>query len=275
VTLWNLVNPGYGPIALNEGVGYTFVNAEASALVARFTTPPTIARKALIDTLVGALKTAGVWSKLDALWLLAAADSQAARQNWIADQYNLTAVASPTFTADRGYTPDGASSYLRTGFNPSTASSPKFVQNSASLGFYSLTNSATASQNMGNSINVVLPRNSGNSTIRINNIGTSSSTADGLSTDSSGYFAGLRADGATERLRRNNGQRLSAAKASATVANSEFLICGRNSDGAGGITLSASVLQSAMGFIGSNLTDGESDSFHAATLTYLQAVGAA
>jgi hypothetical protein len=39
----------------------------------------------LIDALVGALKASAVWAKLDVLWVLAAADSQAARRNWIAD----------------------------------------------------------------------------------------------------------------------------------------------------------------------------------------------
>lgn len=256
------------------GGGYVFTNAEAEALVARFTTPPTNARKGLIDTLVGSIKTAGVWSKLDCLWLTAAADSQAARQNWLGDQYNLTPVSAPSFTPDRGYTPDGATSYLRTGFNPTTAVAPKFVQNSAGFGFWSLTNSTTPSQNMGNASCVILPRSSNNSIVRVNNLGTSTTGTDGLSTDSSGYFAALRSASNSERMRRNTAARLAGTTASSGPQNSEFILAGRNT-AAAGITPAFSVLQTAMGFIGGNLTDGESDAFYAAVLTYLQAVGAA
>ena len=45
---------------------YSFVNDEAAAFVERFAAPPTEARKALIDTLIGSLKTGGVWGKADA-----------------------------------------------------------------------------------------------------------------------------------------------------------------------------------------------------------------
>lgn len=128
-------------LASPEGVGVVY-SAEAAALFARFTTPPDPTRKLLIDSLIVSLKTAGVWPKLDALYLTAAADSQAARRNWVADQYNLTAVSSPTFLADRGYTGDGAASDLDTSFNATTAVSPKFTQNSASMALWSRTNLA-------------------------------------------------------------------------------------------------------------------------------------
>ena len=113
-----------------------------------FTTPPDPTRKALINTLVKSLKAAGVWTKLDALYLFAAADAQAARRNWIQDLYNATAVSSPTFAADRGYTGDGAAAYLDTGFNPSTASSPKLTQNSAHASAWDRTSRAADGTNI-------------------------------------------------------------------------------------------------------------------------------
>ncbi len=96
---------------------------EAAALLSRMTVTPSTARKQLIDALIATLVGAGIWAKLDALYLLAAHDAQAARLNWIADRYNLTAVNSPTFTTDRGYAGTGAAMYLDTGFNPATAAS--------------------------------------------------------------------------------------------------------------------------------------------------------
>ena len=138
---------GLGSVAtMGAGVSY---DAAATALFARFTTPPTSARKAVINTLIVALKDAGVWSKLDALYLFAAADSQAARQNWVQDLYNATAVSSPTFTADRGYNGDGSASYVDSGFNPTTAVTPKFVQNSAYFGLWSRTTTTFAGSSAG------------------------------------------------------------------------------------------------------------------------------
>jgi hypothetical protein len=269
-----MIGIGISP-SLNMGSGYSFVNAEAAALVARFTTQPTNARKALIDTFVGALKTAGVWTKLDALYVMAAHDSQAARQNWIADEYNLTPVASPTFTVDRGYQSDGSSSYLTTGFNPSTAPSPKFTQNSASFGFWSRTNIQSGTlTDMGNSNNVILARNlSDQALYRVNN-GIAASTANSVTT-SVGFFSALRANSSTERLRQNNAQINSTVVASSSTTNSPFTVCGRNSNTSGGYTVGYGGRQLPMSFFGANLTDGESDSFYTSSNTLLTAIGAA
>jgi hypothetical protein len=108
---------------LGAGVSY---DADASALFARFTTPADSTRKGHINTLIVALKAAGIWTKLDRLWIMAAADSQAAQRNWIADANNLTEVSSPTFTTDRGYQGNGTSSYVTGG---TYASLTKFTRN--------------------------------------------------------------------------------------------------------------------------------------------------
>lgn len=98
-----------GAAAFRDTPGY---DPAAVAFFARLTTQPTDARKGLYNTLIKDLKAASVWAKLDALYILAAADAQAARQNLVADAYNLTAVGSPAFTADRGYAGDAAGAYL-------------------------------------------------------------------------------------------------------------------------------------------------------------------
>lgn len=121
------------------GGGVAFL-PQSLALFARFTTPPTLTRMVQINTLIGSLISGGVWTKFDAFYMLAAADAQSSLLNWVSTSYNLTAVSSPTFAADRGYTGNGTTSYLDTGFNPTTAPSPKFTQNSAHLGLWSRTN---------------------------------------------------------------------------------------------------------------------------------------
>src|SRR5690606_35810663 len=99
------------------------------------TTPPTRARQLLINTTITNLIAAGLWPKLDVLYLLAAADEQAARLNWKnPGTFTCTAVNSPTFTADRGFAGDGSTSYLDTNFNISSASGRLYEQNSAHIG---------------------------------------------------------------------------------------------------------------------------------------------
>ena len=258
-------------VGYNLNMGYS---VEAQALFARFTTPPTAARKTLINDLIVSLKDAGVWSKLDALYVMAAADAQAARQNWVADQYNLTAVSSPTFTADRGYQGDGAASYLNMNFNPSTAGG-NFVQDNAGFGFWSLTNLASnTAQDIGNAANVTLTRSSTDGhIIRANNTGTASDFPATV-TDSRGYFYAGRASAAAERARRNTSQIGTNNVASTALSNSVFTCLGRNTATAPTVTVTYSTRQLAIVFAGANLTDGESDDAYAAFLSYLQAVGA-
>lgn len=131
---------------------YSFVNDEAAALVERFATPPTEARKALIDAFWSTPNIKPVMAKMDAFYMLAAADAQSSLLNWVSTSYNLTAVNSPAFVADRGYTGDGLTSYLSTNFNPTTAVSPKFTQNSGALFQWSRTdlpNGAAQSSDFG------------------------------------------------------------------------------------------------------------------------------
>lgn len=123
------------------GVAY---DADAAALFARMTTPPDATRKTACNVFVTGLKDAGLWPRGIGLWALSAHDAQAARRNWLADQYNLTAVNSPTFTTDRGYTGDGSSSRLSTGFNAFTAADPNFTVNSACFGIFIRTPASVA-----------------------------------------------------------------------------------------------------------------------------------
>jgi len=112
-----------------NGDGFT---PQALALFARMSPTPSPSRKVYINRLISSLVGAGVWSKLDMLQVYAA-DAQAnALLNWVSTSYNASAVSSPTFTADRGFTGNGSSSYLDTGYNASLASG--WTQNSHTFG---------------------------------------------------------------------------------------------------------------------------------------------
>jgi hypothetical protein len=113
--------------------------AETTTLTGAMSVFPTELRVGAINALIAWLKATHVFELLDGLWVLAAHDAQAARLNWVARTFDLTAINAPTFTIDRGYTGDGSTSYLTTAFNPTTAPSPKFVLDSATVGVWSRT----------------------------------------------------------------------------------------------------------------------------------------
>jgi hypothetical protein len=85
---------------------------ETLALFDRMAVRPDFDRRAAIDTLVSALLEYDLWGRLDGLYVFAAHTSQAALLNWRRDAANMTAVNSPTFTEDLGFTGDGVSSSL-------------------------------------------------------------------------------------------------------------------------------------------------------------------
>ncbi len=74
---------------------------------------------------------------LDALYIWATQSTSTranAKLNLVQNLYNLTESGTVSFAADVGYTGDGSTFYLDPSFVPSSASSPKFVQDSASFG---------------------------------------------------------------------------------------------------------------------------------------------
>lgn len=100
-------------------------------------TAPSASQQTLQNTLVTDLKTAGVWDKLDALYVFATdGDSDYATLNFVApSSFQATKVNSPTFTANEGFTGNGSSAYLDTNLNASTDTT-NYTQNDASFGGY-------------------------------------------------------------------------------------------------------------------------------------------
>lgn len=245
---------------------------DAEALFARFTTPPTAARKAQINDLIVALKDGGVWSKLDALYVMAAADAQAARQNWIADQYNLTAVSSPTFTADRGYQGDGAASYLGTGLTPGSG---QFALNSAHMAFWSRTDISNATVSLGartastTGQSLIQPNNGGSMSGRLNQdvIGT------GVAVTSTQGLIAVNRSGASAKEYYRNGASLGTGNAvSTSMPTVPFFLLALNS---GGSPANYDTRQQSAASFGAALTAQQHADFYTSLNTYMQAVGAA
>jgi hypothetical protein len=86
----------------------------------------------------------GCGSKLDGLYIFATNTTTTANLNLCGTSFGLTSHGTITFNADTGYTGNGPTGYLDTGFNLSTAGG-NLSLNSASLGTYILTNRTTNS----------------------------------------------------------------------------------------------------------------------------------
>lgn len=255
-----------------QGGGVTYA-AESLLIFAAFTTPPSTARKALIDACVVSLKTAGVWAKGDKLGVEAAADAQAALINWInPGTFDSVAVNSPAFAADRGYTSDGVSAYVDTNFNPATAAG-KFVRNSACFGIWSRTSTAAPGATAGfydGSFGVtLLPRFAGDITeVRINQGAVPTVAA---STDGSGLFVGNRS-GANAVQTYRNGAALPPSSGDTVVSVamvSNNLYLGRATSTA------YRAMQFAAHWCGQSLDATEQAALYSALNTYMVGVGAA
>jgi hypothetical protein len=138
-------------------------------------------------SLICGLASDGVFAKLDVLYVFATADTTTAKLNLIQNSFNATAPnGDPTFAAQVGYT-NPSNHYLNSNFNPTTATSPQYVQNSACL-FNWNSNSADdgAAEEMGllsGGGNSIFDRSSGNLVVKLNsstNVVTANSDGSGL-----------------------------------------------------------------------------------------------
>jgi hypothetical protein len=247
-------------------------SAEATALFARMTTPPSSGRKTTIDTLIVALKAAGVWTKMDGLIVSAAADSQAARLNWVQNLYNDTAINSPTFTADRGYTGDGATSYLDSGFDPTTAPSPKLTQNSAHIGVWCGTDINSNTQYDFGNINSRIDAR-GSAGLRVNGNSASGDTYVGWSVATSiGWSCWQRDNSANFDVVRNLDAPTNFVRSSVTPSALPFYSLATSTTGPAAINFSTRRL--VLKHWGGAITDTERDAMYNAFAAYVSAVGA-
>ena len=98
---------------------------------------PSDEQKLLQNQLLIDLKSAGIWNKLDTFANFATdGSSNFALIDWKRLSL-LTAVNSPTFTTNEGFTGNGTSSYINTNFNPSIGTN-NYKLNNASRYIYTL-----------------------------------------------------------------------------------------------------------------------------------------
>jgi hypothetical protein len=245
------------------------LDADARTLVAAMSVAPSSGRAQLISTTIKALKAAGLWTLIDALYLTAAHDSQAALLNWKnPGTWTLAPTNSPTFTVDRGYQGDGATSYLSaTGYNPSTAGGA-YAQDSALIGAWmhqATTVSGSFEAAIGNGT-ARIGTNAGPSTYatRVNDAtGMNASPA----TLTAAHWAGRRLSSAGKDMWRNGVQYMATDVSASTAVTATFRLLANSNPGG------FSNGRIAAAYTGGGLTDVQMAAMHAVLFAYMQGVG--
>lgn len=240
-------------------------SAEAETLFAAMSTPPDDTRKGLIDDCIVALKAAGIWTKLDCLYMFAAADSQAALLNWKAPgTFNASVVSAPTFTADTGYTGNGTSSYVTSNFNASTAGG-SYVRDAATMfahGNLSTLLHAGIVGHVTSSNSYIFPF--GSSNLCYLTINGDASDVSAASTDGRGLWGVTRRTSTEVEAYKNGASLGSGSIASEALVNENHVFL------AGGTAFYTGPVMA--GGLGGALSDAEHTSLYGAVHDYLVAV---
>jgi hypothetical protein len=252
-------------------------SAEVTQFLDRVATqsgPRQVAYAALIDGLVAD----GIWAKLDALYIFAAAESATALENLKQDNYHCTVNGSPTFAADDGYTGVAASTtvYLDTGFNPSTASG-NYTLNSAHASVWCFEdhegNGSEIAMGLSTTgfgaINVMMiPRfNTDDAHARINEAVSTVVTV----ANCAGHLLGSRTSSTAGEYYLNGTSLGTSNLATDALINGNVYILGNNTVGVGPEFGGAFKLSAAS--LGSGLNDTEASDFNDHLRTYMTAVG--
>lgn len=227
------------------------------------------AYKTLLDGLTtdGIFNSDGTTNYLDALYIFATSDTTTALLSLVSSTFNATAVSSPTFATDAGYTGDGFTSYVNSNFNPTTASSPKYVQDSASLSAWSNTSGSSNASVVGyisatGGNLFIYPDQSGTSFFGIQDGGSYNvSIADA---SGQGWYSADRNNSANSQGYKNGSQVKTATSGSRAPLNSTIIFGG--GDG------TKSTRQVMAGSIGATLGTTPQANLYARVHVYLQTI---
>jgi hypothetical protein len=272
---------GYGAGIHRRRVGarrYHIEDSDAQAYVDAMAVAPDDTHKQAIDTLFIALKAAGVWPKLDLLYLFAAHDAQAARINarnpGTFDATEVAGGGTLTHIPGSGYQTDGVASYLRTHFN-ATLAAGQYAEASAHLGVVSLTDAGLGGQAIGAQVSSTAARSTLNPRTATDTITYSlNHAAAGAQSHANAVGSGIffaRRTGANAQSAFRDGVKLgdSVLSSAGGLVNHEFYVGASNQNGAAA-SFHARLLSAAS--IGGGLTDQEIADADAALYQWLEAV---
>jgi hypothetical protein len=212
-----------------------------------------------VDTLIKGLKTDGIWTKCDRIWLFAAQNTNSAYCDLKVPTTPAFAIGSPSFTADRGFTLS-TSGYVRLPYNIVTDAST-FTQDAAHFSIWNLTSGASANP-VFNGVSAagalhIYPEYSGSDCYcRVNEAASGAFTISGAT----GFILGNRSNASTVQAYKN-GTALGGSPqsvASAARVSEQLNIYNR---------------QIAAFSIGGSLTSTEQGNFYTRLRTYMTSVG--
>lgn len=225
------------------------------------------------NTLVTDLKTAGVFTKMRAIYPMVGGTATTHKFNLINPQdsnaaYRLSFIGGWTHSSN-GALPNGTNAYADTFLNPSVDMAGK--QNNMSISAYIRTNNNGNYVDIGNSnlgygnMSILMPRITDTFNGGINN----NANTNVANTDSRGFFMIKRTSSTTVIYQKNSTQ-TSKANTSSGLANVSFYV-GAMHEGTN--TVSYSVNQCAFASIGDGLSDAEALAFYNAVNAFQVTLG--
>jgi D-alanyl-D-alanine carboxypeptidase len=253
------------------------LSAEAEAYFARVTIP--LANQAAYNTLINTLVDGGIWAKLDALYIFAGPNQDAALENLVQDDYHCTAEdGGIQFAQYRGVLGNGTASYIDTNFNPTTETgTSNYALNSACLGGWfnhdvvsliaEIGYRTGAGTGDGNGTRVITRATNDTISYRVNSSNTASGTASGTVTTGYGLTA-INRSGATTTECYKNGGEIPSSDHTATGLLNETIKIGKTA-GASSYTLA----ECNAAFIGASLSAAEHLAMYNALNTFFDQFG--
>lgn len=259
---------------VSQGVSYA--SSYTTALVAQAATDgytvPSASVLSALDTMLAALTTAGLDSRLDVLYIFATdGDRNFAKYNVLdPTTYNCTEIGTPTFTALQGFDRNGGANGLNTNFNPST-NGVNYIINSSSFAFWwydpvqSLGINQFAVGTGTSEYSVILNSTNANTTYRINGVNSGSLTYPGTGlihvnrnspTLHKVFYQGVQADQEGDN--------------STTIDNETFKICG-NSSGANTVAIGGATGHISLFWAGDDL-EAEAGTINTILSAYMAAL---
>lgn len=259
--------PNIAALMPASGVSY---EAEASAYFAAMTSQPDDTRKGLINTLVAGLKADGVWPRLDWLCLFASHDAQSSCVNLINPAKSAAPTNSPAFTADRGFSGDGSTSYVIFSEVMNAVGNLAVLDDASFFSYCNLQGAGVAgsgyhfSQATSSFRAAITATSSGNDNFRVND--TTSSTLR-ASTSRTGFRAGSRNSSSSKKGYYNGTLVADLTLTSTNMAGlaAQILRSGTNSYSQDRIAASG---------WGASLSDTQMAALHTRLHTYLTSIGA-
>lgn len=202
----------------------------------------------IVDTLVRGLRSASILSKLDYL-LLMANETVTASLTDIISLRVATAVNTPTYTQFRGYTGNGTTSYINSGYSPSTMG-VALQLNDCHISAYVRNTRTSGNEVAGGvydgsaafNINALYGGNEGAALCDLTGVGASPSVI-----QAQGFSYGHRANVTDQGLYRNGAQTGFAVVSSISIPTGNAFICARNEIGSPSIFSADEIAMFSMG----------------------------